>query len=54
MIRDRILELFKECPPDVRKVVAEVIRLEQEHITMERPRVREPIRQIIERMANEA
>ena len=49
LLKDRILALFVDCPAPVRKVVSDIIRLEQEHITMERPRVKEAVRQIVER-----
>ena len=52
MLKKRVMELFKECEPDVQRVISEVLTLEQEHISMERPRVKQPIRQIIERIVN--
>jgi len=50
MLKARVMELFKECKPDVQKVISEVLTLEQEHISMERPRVKQPIRQIIDQV----
>jgi hypothetical protein len=50
MLKARVMELFKECEPDVRKVISEVLTLEQEHISMERPRVKQPIKQIIDQV----
>ena len=52
MLKKRVMELFKECEPDVQRVISEVLTLEQEHISMERPRVKQPIRQIIDRIVN--
>ena len=52
MLKDRLLELFEECEQDVRQVIAEVLTLEQEYITMERPRVKEQIKQSIDRVAD--
>ena len=53
MLKDRLMELFKEYEPDVQDVIAEVLALEQEHISMERPRVKQPIRQIIDRVVKD-
>jgi hypothetical protein len=43
------MELFEAYPLPIRRVIAEVIRLEQEHISMERPRVKDSIKQIVDR-----
>ena len=48
MLRERILELFKEQDPDVRNVIARVIEEEWARLSYQRPRIREEIRQIIE------
>ena len=53
MLKDRLLELFKEYEQDVQQVVAEVLTLEQEHISMERPRVKEQIKDIIDRVVKD-
>lgn len=53
MLRDRLQELFEEYEEDVQHVIAEVLALEQEHISMERPRVKEQIRQIIDRVVKD-
>jgi hypothetical protein len=50
MLKARVMELFKECEADVREVISEVLTLEQEHISMERPRVKQPIKQIIDQV----
>lgn len=54
MLRDRLLELFREYEADVREVIAEVLALEQEHISMERPRIKEQIKDIIDRVVKNA
>jgi len=55
MLRDRLLKLFEEYDQDVRQVIADILALEQEHISMERPRVKEQIKQIIKQVVkNEA
>jgi hypothetical protein len=53
MLKDRLVELFMEYDADVQRVIAEVLSLEQEHISMKRPHVKEPIRQIIDRVARD-
>jgi hypothetical protein len=49
VLKDRLKELFKEYELDVQDVIAAVLELEQEHISKDRPRVKQPIRQIIDR-----
>ena len=53
MLRDRLMELFKEYDQDIRQVIADVLALEQEHISMERPRVKDQIKQIIDRVVRD-
>ena len=48
MLKDRLMELFKEYDPEVQRVISEVLTLEQEHISMERPRVKNLVKQIID------
>lgn len=54
MLTDRIMELFKDKPTAVQKVIADVIRFEQEHITDKQPRYTEEIRRIVEKAARDA
>jgi hypothetical protein len=49
LLKDRILVLFENYAEDTRQVIAEVLELEQRHISMERPRVKEEIRKIVDR-----
>jgi hypothetical protein len=53
MLKDRLLELFREYEQDVQQVIADVLALEQEHISMERPRVKEQIKEIIDRVVRD-
>ena len=53
MLRDRLMELFKEYDQDIQRVIADVLVLEQEHISMERPRVKDRIKQIIDRVVRD-
>jgi hypothetical protein len=51
MYRERLRQLFSDYDPDIQTVIAEVLRLEQEHITMDRPRLKEPIDEIVDQVA---
>lgn len=52
MIKDRIRELFREYDPALQRIIHEVLLLEQEFISFDRPpKVREPIDQIVLREA---
>lgn len=53
MLKDRLMELFKECDRDVQRVISEVLALEQAHISLERPRVKNSIKQIIDRVVQD-
>lgn len=54
MLRDRLKELFKNYDPAVRQVINEVGEVEQQFISMERPRgIYEKIDEIITRIAEE-
>ena len=47
MLKERILELFRDCEPEVREVIGRVLEEEWAHLSLERPRgIREKIRQI--------
>lgn len=52
-IQQQILELFTKYPADVREVVKSVLAIEQENIHLERPRVKEPIHDVLDRVARE-
>jgi len=47
-VKEALRELFKDCDPAVREIITKVLRLEQEKISVERPRVKEDIERIIE------
>jgi len=53
MLKDRLMELFKEYDPEVQRVISEVLTLEQEHISLERPRVKNLVRQIIDHIVQD-
>ena len=49
MLKEKILELFKECEPEVQSVIARVLDEEWALLSYERPRgIMEKIRQIID------
>ncbi len=53
MYRDRLRALFSEYDPAIQTIIDEVLRLEQEHITMDQPRLKEPIDEIVEQVAKQ-
>lgn len=53
MYRDRLRALFREYDPAIQTIIAEVLQLEQEHITMDRPRLKDQIDEIIEGVAKQ-
>lgn len=54
MLRDRLKELFKNYDPAVRQVINEVGEIEQQFISMEKPRgIYEKIDEVITRIAEE-
>lgn len=54
MLKERLLELFRKYDADVQEVIAEVVTLEQEHISMKNPRgIKEKIKEVIDRVAKD-
>jgi len=51
MINERIRDLFAGFDKDLKAVIMDVLRVEQEHISMKRPRVKDQINEIITRVA---
>lgn len=50
----KVLELFKDYDPAVREIVGDVIQLEQEHLSMEKPRgILEKIEDVVDRVAKD-
>jgi hypothetical protein len=52
-IQQQILALFAKSNEDVREVIASVIEFEQENIHLERPRFKEAITDVLDRVARE-
>lgn len=48
MLKDRIVERFKDCDPVVQQIIADVLALEWKNLSLKKPRVKEEIDQIIE------
>lgn len=54
MLRDRLKDLFKNYDPAVRQVIYEIGEIEQQFISMERPRgIYDKIDEVISRIAEE-
>lgn len=53
-VQEKIVELIRELDPDIQDLVAEVIQMERELIDMKKPRVKEQIRDQIDRIAKDS
>jgi hypothetical protein len=51
MHKERLSNLFETFDPAVKNIILGVLDIEQEHISMERPRVKEHIDEIISAVA---
>jgi hypothetical protein len=47
MQKERLMNLFGSFDPAVRNIILGVLDIEQEHISMERPRVKDQIDEIV-------
>ena len=52
MLKDRLKELFADYDPAIQAVISGVLSVEQEHISMQRPRVKDDIDYIIDLVAS--
>lgn len=52
MIKERLSKLFEGYDPAVRAVIAGVLSIEQEHISMKRRRVSDQIDEVVTVLAN--
>lgn len=52
MIKERLGKLFETYDPAVQAIISGVLSIEQEHISMERPRVKEEIDYIVNLVSN--
>lgn len=53
MFQERLRELFENYDPAIQEIITHVLQIEQEHISIRAPRVREPIDDVITRVAQE-
>jgi len=53
MVKDQIKELFKDYNKEVRIIIAEVLKFEQENITRDRPQFRNEIKAIISKVVKD-
>ncbi|HEU5380918.1 MAG TPA: hypothetical protein VFV38_36305 [Ktedonobacteraceae bacterium] len=51
MLKERLRQLFVRYESVTQEVIAEVLQLEQEHISKDKPHLKEPIDQIIAHVA---
>jgi hypothetical protein len=51
MLKDQLKKLFEDYDPAIQAVISSVLSIEQEHISMQRPRVKDDIDFIIELVA---
>lgn len=47
MQKERLMNLFETFDPAIRNIILGVLDIEQEHISMERPRVKDQIDEIV-------
>jgi hypothetical protein len=51
MMQEKLLTLIRQLDPEVQELVSEVILLERDHLDMLRPRVKDKIRDTIDKYA---
>ena len=51
MHKERLINLFESFDPTVKNIILGVLDIEQEHISMDKPRVKEHIDEIISAVA---
>lgn len=52
MLRERLNQLFKAYDPAIQLLISQVLTLEQEHISLEKPHLKNGIDQIISQIAS--
>ena len=53
MLKEQLRTLFNSYESPIRQIISDVGELEQRHISMERPRLKDQIDEIITRVANQ-
>jgi hypothetical protein len=54
MLKDRLKQLFEDYDPQVQRVIIEVLKFEQENISMKTPRYSEPIDAVVTQIARQS
>ena len=52
MLKERLNQLFKAYNPAIQTLISQVLTLEQAHISMDKPHLKNEIDQIISRLAS--
>ncbi len=52
MLRERLNQLFKAYDPAIQSLISQVLMLEQENISLEKPHLKNEIDQIISQLAS--
>jgi hypothetical protein len=52
MLKERLNQLYTAYDPVIQTLISEVLMLEQANISMDKPHIKEPIDQIISRLAS--
>jgi|APSaa5957512622_1039677.scaffolds.fasta_scaffold59519_2 hypothetical protein len=50
-MKKKLIELISKLDPEIQVIVAEVIELEREHLDYRKPRIKENIRDVIDKHA---
>ncbi|MDZ4720210.1 MAG: hypothetical protein SH847_17290 [Roseiflexaceae bacterium] len=51
LLKDRLRQMFVSYDPDIQRVLSEMLDLEQQNISYERPRLKEQVNDIITNVA---
>lgn len=54
MLKDRLKQLFEDYDPQIQRVIIEVLKFEQENISMKAPRYSEPIDAVVTQIARQS
>jgi len=52
VLRERLNQLFKAYDPAIQSLISQVLTLEQEHISLDKPHLKNEIDQIISQLAS--
>ncbi len=54
MLKDRLKQLFEDYDPQIQRVIIEVLKFEQENISMKAPRYSEPVDAVVTQIARQS